>query len=152
MEKTLTELCAELNNYFWRSKKHGKFTITGGSIDLSGYLQDGQYFRIVNSDFNDGVHKYPAVDLTDEEFVGDIWAMAVPATVVDLAAEIEAWNEKYAGIDSPALSPFSSERFNNYSYTKASGNGTAGGADNSATWQGVFAARLAKYRRLRGLP
>ena len=152
MEKTLTELCAELNNYFWRAKKHGNYTIAGGSIDLSGFLQDGQYFRIVGSVFNDGVHKYPASDLTDEEFIGDVWSMAVPAAVIDLAADIKAWNAKYAGVNSPALSPFQSETFNNYSYTKASGSaGSAGGVDKSATWQGAFAARMSKWRRLRGL-
>ena len=152
MELILTELCEELNNYFWRAKKHGTFTITGHRIDLDGYLQEGQYFRIVGSALNDGVHKYPAVDLIDEQFVGDIWAMAVPGTVVALAADIAAWNTKYGGVDGPGMSPFSSENFGNYSYSKASGTSATGGVDTSSSWQGVFAARLAKYRRLRGLP
>lgn len=148
MEKTLTEICDYLNNYFpGGSIKTGRFTIEGGSI-AADFLQAGQYFRIVGSIFNDGVHKYPAEDLTDETFDGAIWPMAVPKTVTDLAVDVEAWLAKYGGVDSQALSPFASESFGNYSYSK--GTATAGaGSPNS--WQSVFANRLNRYRRLPNL-
>lgn len=151
MEKVLTELCDELNNYFWRQKKMGTFSISGGHIDLGEYIKEGQYFRIVGSTFNEGVHKYPASGLKDEVFNGAIWSMAVPETVVDLASDIAAWEEKYGGVDSPALSPFASESFNNYSYSKSSGGASGTGAENANSWQGAFASRLNKWRRLRGL-
>ena len=58
----LTELCAELRNYFEvpNGRHFGKFTISGGSIAPLDFLQEGQYFRIVGSVFNDGVYKNKA--------------------------------------------------------------------------------------------
>ena len=71
----LTEICAELRNYFEvpNGRHFGKFTISGGSIAPLDFLQEGQYFRIIGSVFNDGVHQYPASDLTDEVFNGAVW-------------------------------------------------------------------------------
>ena len=88
----LTELCAELKNYFLRDREadihYGEYEISGGSIDLP-FLLDGQYFRIVGSVLNDGVYQYPVGGLADEEFTGAVWAMAVPPAVVALAVERE---------------------------------------------------------------
>lgn len=139
----LTELCAELKNYFLRDRDadihYGEYTISGGSIDLP-FLVVGQYFRIVGSVLNDGVYQYPADGLADEEFTGAVWAMAVPPSVVALAADIEEWNQKNA---ETLASPYTSESFGGYSYTKAtSGDGGA------YTWQNQFASRLNKWRRL----
>lgn len=156
MEKVLTELCHELNNYFWKSKVNGRFVIQDGTLvpntATSIALQNNQYFRIVGSVFNDGVHKYPASDLTDEEFDGAIWSMAVPPTVIDLATDIAAWEEKYGGATSSVMSPFASESFGNYSYSKGTYSGSSGSSSNPNSWQAAFASRLNKYRRLRGLP
>lgn len=148
MEKVLTDVCEFLNNYFWRQKINGKFVITGGSLH-SDVLKDGQYFRILGSTFNDGVHKYPASDLVDESFEGQIWSMAVPQTVIDLTADIKKWQDKYGAGDSEAMSPYSSESFGNYSYSKS----TAGnnGSMYVGSWQDVFASRLNKWRRLRNI-
>ena len=147
MELVLTEICEFLNNYFWTKKARGTFTISGGAIQLP-WMKQGQYFRIIGSDLNEGVHQYPATELTDEEFDGEIWAMAVPNTVVALASEIKEWKAKYEKATSPAQSPFNSESFNNYSYSK-SGSGSSGSGSN-ITWQDVYGGRLNKYRRLRG--
>ncbi len=147
MELMLTEVCEYLNNYFWQKKITGSFTISGGSIEIPA-LKEGQYFRIIGSTFNDGVHLYPATDLTDEEFEGAIWAMAVPATVIAIASDIKEWQTLYGGADSSAMSPFNSESFGGYSYSKSgSGNENSG---SNASWQDVFGGRLNKYRRLRG--
>ena len=136
-----TELCAELRNYFEvpNGRHFGNFTISGGSIAPLDFLQEGQYFRIVGSVFNDGVYKYPASDLTDEVFEGAVWAMAVPPTLIALAAEIEAYNDSDAG----KASPFTAESFGGYSYTKAT---DANGAPIG--WQKTFASRLNKWRKL----
>lgn len=147
MELILTEICEYLNNYFWEKKISGNFTISDGAIEAIG-LKDGQYFRIIGSTFNDGVHIYPATDLTDEEFEGSIWAMVVPATVIAIASDIKEWQTKYGGADSDAMSPFNSESFAGYSYSK-SGSGNANSGSN-ITWQDVFGGRLNKYRKLRG--
>ena len=142
----LTELCAELKNYFLRDREadihYGEYTISGGSIDLP-FLLNGQYFRIVGSVLNDGVYQYPADGLADEVFTGAVWAMAVPPAVVALAADIEAWNEKNA---EALASPYTSESFGGYSYTKASGSSNNG--SGGYTWRDQFASRLAKWRRL----
>lgn len=147
MELMLTEICEYLNNYFWQKKITGAFTISEGSIQIPA-LKEGQYFRIIGSTFNDGVHLYPATDLTDEEFEGAIWAMAVPSTVIAIASDIKEWQTLYGGADSSAMSPFNSESFGGYSYSKSgSGNENSG---SNASWQDVFGGRLNKYRRLRG--
>ena len=113
----LTELCAELRNYFEvpNGRHFGTFTISGGSIAPLDFLQEGQHFRIVGSVFNDGVYQYPATSLTDEVFEGAVWAMAVPPTLIALSAEIKAYNDSDAG----KASPYTSESFGGYSYTKA---------------------------------
>lgn len=155
----LTELCQILRNWFDRGKEkwHGKITIDDGDITVvtkSGEpfaLQDGQYFRIIGSLFNDGVHKYGDAEdvLTDETFEGSIWSMAVPPAVVALAAEIDEWIAKYGTIDSQAMSPFNSESFGGYSYSKSAGGSASGsGTGNPASWQAVYASRLNQWRKI----
>lgn len=141
----LTELCQELKNWFERKKFFGTFTIENGQIELpDGSLQEGQYFRIVGSVFNDGVHKHGEEDLTDEVFEGAIWAMAVPPAVIDLSERISDWVTKYG---ESVSSPYSSESFGGYSYTKAnSGQGNAG--SSSPTWQSTFASELNRWRKI----
>ena len=140
----LTELCAELRNYFLVPDgiHLGTFTISGGTIELPEFLHDGQYFRIVGSTLNDGVYRYPAADLTDETFAGAVWAMAVPPAVVALAGEIKTYCESEAG----KASPYISESFGGYEYQKATG---ASGLP--ASWREVFASRMHPYRRMRVL-
>jgi len=151
MEKTLTKVCEYLNNYFWRKKASGRFTISNGVLNAptSLKLKAGMYFRILGSDLNDGVYLYPATGLKDEEFDGTIWSMVVPVTVIDLVTDIENWEKLYGGVDSPVNSPFTSESFGNYSYSK--GSPSTGAGSNGNTWQAVFGARLAPFRRLRNL-
>ncbi len=134
----LTELCAHLRNWFVRSDsdKHiGTYEITSGIIDLP-WLADGQYFRIVGSVFNDGVWQYPTSELVDETFDGAIWAMAVPPDVEALVSEIGAWEEKYRDA---VHSPYASESFGGYAYTKA---------DGCDSWRTAFRSRLARWRKL----
>ena len=137
----LTEICAELRNYFEmpNGRHFGTFTISGGSIAPLDFLQDGQYFRIIGSVFNDGVHKYGEANLTDEKFDGAVWAMAVPPAVIALSEEIKAYNDSDAG----KASPYTSESFGGYSYTKAT---DANGAPIG--WQKAFASRLNRWRKL----
>ena len=141
----LTELCAELRNWFERNRIFGEFTISEGSISVpEGFLQEGQYYRIINSVFNDGVHQYPSSDLTDEAFDGAVWAMAVPPTVIALLDDITAWEAENSDV---ITSPYSSESFGGYSYSKATGSGTDG-SGNSADYRTVFANRLNKWRKI----
>ena len=135
----LTNLCAELRNYFETKKRFGTFTISGGSISPSDFLQDGQYFRIVGSVFNDGVHRHPAHDLTDETFDGAVWAMAVPPAVIELLQKIQEFDAATA--NSPTA--YISESFGGYTYTKATDeNGLPAG------WRSVFKSELNRWRKL----
>lgn len=158
----IEEICRELNNWFDRKsdgtddRYFGTFVISDGAIDLSETdIVPNQYFRIVGSRFNDGVYKYEpevgAPTLTDETFDGAVWAMAVPPSVIALAAEIEAWQEKYGVVDSPAMSPYTSESFGGYSYSKASRSGSNGADSSAVTWQGAFANRLSRWRKIRAI-
>ena len=135
----LTNLCAELRNYFETEKRFGTFTISGGSISPSDFLQDGQYFRIVGSVFNDGVYRYPAHDLVDETFKGAVWAMNVPPAVVELLQKIQEFEAATAN----APTAYTSESFGGYSYTKATDeNGLPVG------WRSVFKSELNRWRKL----
>ena len=135
----LTELCAELRNYFVVKIHEGTFTINGGEIAPLDFIQENQYFRIVGSVFNDGVYQYPAASLTDEVFEGAVWSMAVPPSVIDLAADIKKYNES----DEAKPSAYQSEIFGGYSNSKATdSNGVP------LDWKKVFASRLNKWRRI----
>jgi len=140
----LEELMRECRNWFKvpDGAYSGTFTIKDGSITLP-FLVEGQYFRIIGSVFNDGVHQYGAGSLTNETFDGTVWALAVPAAFISLVEDVEAWRSKY---ETAASSPFQSESFAGYSYTKSSANGNSGGSVKG--WQGVFASRLNKWRKL----
>lgn len=147
----LTELCQELRNWFERDKYIGTFTIENGQISMpDGSIQSGQYFRIIGSVFNDGVHKYEpdsedAEELIDEIFEGAIWTMAVPPAVIDLSERISAWVSTYGEVVS---SPYSSESFGGYSYQKASSGRGYGDSSAAPSWQSTFASELNKWRKI----
>ena len=147
----LTEVCAEIRNYFVTEIHEGTFEIVGGKIAPLDFLREGQYYRIVGSVFNDGVHKYTEQDtvgeglpptLTDEHFSGAVWAMAVPSSVIALTDEIAEFNKS----DAAKPSVYTSESFGGYSYSKAT---DANGAP--ITWQKAFASRLNKWRKVSAL-
>lgn len=149
-ETYLTELnmiCEYLNNWFWRDKIAGKFEVIGGSIDVPS-LKNGQYYRIIGSVFNEGIHIYPSTDLKEEEFEGQVWSMVIPQDIIDLASDLHEWLAKYGTAGSDAMSPYTSESFNGYSYSKSTGADASGAGANG--WQNVYAPRLLPYRRLRG--
>jgi hypothetical protein len=136
-----------IHNYFIAKVYRGKFEIKNGKlVDFS--LMNGQYYKIVGSIFNDQVWQYNSEQLTDETFVGEVWAMAVPPTLIALISEIEAWNNKYGGVDGATMSPYASESFGGYSYTKASAQGKDGSAKATYDWRDMFGSRLNRWRKL----
>ena len=171
MINTIEALCAETHNYFEFSKNIGDYKIEGGVLSLP-FLSVGQFFRIVGSKFNDGIYVYgpegkvsrdaewqkayaestwnpvPAVvwketagfTLADEEFHGAIWPLGIPKAFVMLAEEVKAYTDS----DMAKASPYISESFGGYSYSK--GIGSTGNADNS--WQKVFATKLNRFRKV----
>ena len=143
----MTEVFQYLRNWFDRNqpKYYGQFQIEDGALVGDYKIATGQYYRIIGSALNDGVYKYGSEELLDETFDGAIWLMAVPVDVRNLITEISIWQDTYGGVDSANMSPYQSESFGGYSYSKASG-----GTSSSAvpTWQSVFADRLGRYKKL----
>ena len=136
----LEQVLRHLNNWFLVDIHEGTFTVENGSIALP-FLANGQYFRICGSVFNDGIHQYPASDLEAETFDGAVWALAVPQAVIELASEIEEWQKKNGDA---SVSPYQSESFGGYSYSKATDSASGG----SVTWQSAFRSRLNAWRKL----
>ena len=121
--------------------KSGRFKIQNGTLEVKELLE-GQYFWIEGSVLNDGLHQYPDEDMNDEEFNGRVVFLVVPKAVSSIAEEIADWNDRNAEI---LATPYQSESFGGYSYTKANG-GTDG--TNAEAWQLQFGARLKPYRKL----
>ena len=143
----LGEVLRTLNNWFEVPGKRltGRFAVEGSALSLpDGWLLEGQYFLVSGSILNDGLHQWPA-ELKDEEFFGEVKALAVPQAVIDLAARIEEWQTKYG---KAAESPYQSESFGGYSYTKASGNGSQSGSQGCLTWCDAFRLELNRWRKL----
>ena len=140
----LEQVLRHLNNWFLVEIHEGTFTVENGSITLP-FLLTNHYFRIVGSVFTDGLHQYPATDLTDETFTGTVWALAVPKAVVSLSEDIAAWEEKNG---EAVASPYQSESFGGYSYTKRSA-----GNDRATLngWQDAFRGQLNDWRKLKGV-
>ena len=138
----LEQVLMHLKNWFLvpGGIHEGTYTIEDGGIALP-FLANGQYFRICGSVFNDGLHQYPASDLKAETFDGAVWALAVPQAVIDLAAEIEAWETKNGDA---SVSPYQSESFGGYSYSKSTDSASGG----AVTWQSAFRSRLNAWRNL----
>lgn len=143
-----------VRNYFIRDHHAGKFTISEGMISPHDFLLDGQRFYVTGSFLNDGVYTYHPygikddndsveVGLQDEEFSGIVYALAVPPTFIALVQQIEEWVGKFGAVSS---SPYQSESFNGYSYSKSSGYDNANGG--GSTWQSVFRSQLNQWRKV----
>ncbi len=151
----LQEVCEYIHNYFIKEPKSGTYTISGGMISPADFLQEGQRFLISGSVFNDGIHTYHssgimddddsnAEPLTDEEFTGVVCGLSIPMSVVKLSGEIADWVEANKDV---LNSPYQSESFGGYSYTKASGISGGGGKQDSG-WQAQFGSRLNRWRKV----
>lgn len=138
----LEQILDYIHNYFECRKVKGTFSIIDGSLDGSEFLQEGQYFRIVGSVFNNGVWN-TADTLHDETFCGEVWALAIPPRLTRLAGEIDDWVNANKEV---LESPYQSESFGGYSYTKGGGGGN--GAGNGCGWQDVFGSQLNQWRKI----
>ena len=149
--QVITEVCDYLRNDFdrWMPRYYGDFTIEDGQIlGLPQPIYAGQYIRIIGSPRNDGVWRWPAQELADETFTGTVKVMAVPAALVAICQEIKDWRDKYEAVDSEAMSPFASESFGGYSYSKSTGASDSSSVGNGADWKSAFAARLSAWRKI----
>lgn len=146
MHDMLDEVCGYLNNWFLApgGVHAGSYTVMDGKLTLP-FLAEGQYYRIIGSVFSDGIHRAGDTDdvLPPESFRGAVWALAIPPAVIKIAEEIKAWEAANAAT---LASPYQSESFGGYSYTKATAGGS--GTQQALTWRNVYAAKLARWRKL----
>ena len=145
----LDAICREIKNYFSQESDRyiGDFEIVNGELTPPISMQEGQYYRIVDSAFNEDVYIRGQEELKDETtFHGAVWLMRPPKAFLELVKDIEEWQAKFGGVNSVNLSPYTSESFGGYSYSKSAGGN--GDGQSGVTWQSTFANRLNPYRRL----
>lgn len=139
---SLYELLRYLRNFFpgerWTLTNE---PIQAGSIALPG-LEYGDYYLVEGSKRNDGLHIQGMSDLVGDTLTGCITECRIPPDLVAIHEEINYWQSKNA---EAVTSPFQSESFGGYSYTKKSGSSAGGAADS---WQSAFASRLRIWRKI----
>lgn len=136
-QRVLESVLGSLRNWFEKQELTGDYHIVGGSLCLP--LKGGQYFRIVGSTFNDGLHRYPCFELVDEDFHGTVYGLAVPNAVIELAHDVGEWIEEFGAHEK---GPYKSESFGGYSYTKADEKGGKSG------WEAAFKDELNRWRKM----
>jgi hypothetical protein len=158
VELKLKEMLDYIHNYFVMDVFEGTIKIENHQIDNSKIeLFNGQYFMIKGSIFNDGIWRYDEnlnIDLnkdenddylTDEEFEGEIYLLAIPRDVIAICDEIKDWEVK----NQDTLNGiYQSESFGGYSYSLKSGKSNTNGSSESLSWRDVFGNRLKAYRKL----
>ena len=140
----IKEVLDYIHNYFVKDRFDGDFTIENGSLNLDDKVKNGQYFMIKGSYLNDGIYKYPTEELNDEAFSGQVLGLAIPIDVLNVVAEIDDWQTQNK---SAIQSPYQSESFGGYSYTKATSSG-GGQQSGQLSWKDVFGHKLNAYRKL----
>lgn len=139
---SLYELLMYLRNFFPGEKwQFFGEDITERRLLLPG-LENGDYYLIEGSRRNNGIHVYGNSDLRNETYSGIVTELCIPTDLLILLDEINAWQEKNA---EALQSPYQSESFGGYSYTKASGST---GTGEPSSWKTVFAPRLRTWRKL----
>ena len=144
----LYQVLTHVRNFFVAANgtHEGVFTLRDNEIyiDNAGvqqpitFLQEGQYYLVQGSVFNDGVFRYPSECRKAEKFTGTISALCIPQEVLDLSRDIEEWQAKYGD-----PTPYMQESFGGYSYTKATQ-----GSTGTATWKEAFRNRLHTWRKV----
>lgn len=138
-------------NYFPVSTiEHGNFKIEDGIIAVQQSYLIGQHIYIPGatqgrgSILNAGVYlvsddKITLTGARDEAFAGAVCSLAIDQDFLDLAAEIETFEENARNDKNRGM--LTSESFGGYSYSMAT---TASGV--AASWKEVYASRLNSYR------
>lgn len=146
---TLTDLCRKTRNWFDKKRHFGIFDLDS-ELD---FACEGQFYRLIGDvtadgqclyvdyvcTYTDGNFKVYGAETAHGILNGAIWEMSVPTDFLELYEKMTAWEEKNADI---LNSPFQSESFGGYSYSRASGkNGSLTVWDN-------FADEIARYQKL----
>lgn len=157
---TLTDLCERLRNWFDVRRHFGTFTIENGTIDLD-FIREGRFYRLIGGGYkNNGVFFYNGERLEyikeiyhkndgsldikydeteDETFTGAVWELDIKKSFIEFYATMCDWQKQNAKV---LNSPFQSESFGGYSYSKVSGSNGA-----LTVWDN-FASDLARWQKL----
>jgi len=155
---TLTDLCEKLRNWFDVDRHFGTFAIENGTIDLD-FIREGQFYRLIgskqdgiymfNGDYlefikkittdNNGEFIVEADKIADETYKGALWELNIPKNFILQYANMCDWETKNADV---LNSPFQSESFGGYSYSKANGS------NGSLTVWDNFASDLARWQKI----
>lgn len=136
----IEKVMKHINNYFVVDSHDVELNVVDGSAYLP-FLQEGQFYKIAGSVFNDGVYQYGEGGLTDETPIAvTVYSLAPPKAFLDVVDEISAYSQKEQNADTTG---YTSESFGGYSYTKGTG---ANGAPIG--WKEVFASKLNDWRKL----
>lgn len=143
--RTVADVMRHVNNFFETGYRATTYSISGGILSPNDVLRPGMWIYISGSFFWDGVWKIgegwrledAPENAADDTFVGRVHFLAPPADFLALCDEIAEFNAKNA------VSPYQSESFGEYSYTRATGKdgGVLG-------WQQAFSDRLRPFRRM----
>lgn len=150
----MEELLNYLNNYFYNYELIGPvvFEDDNSSLtipDVNKEFYVGQYIKIENSKFNDGIFKVIDVNsnnnnytiTTDSSdfipgvFTCSILSLAIPRVIIKLKESIEDFKAN----NKPSV--YTSESFGNYSRSWATNS-----KGNVVTWKDVFKEDLNQYR------
>lgn len=149
MQLIIEEVCTSIRNWFLKHDGSdvvsGDFVAQSGTLYCNGHImpQTG-YFRIVGSTLNDGVYLGGTDTLKDEAFSGEVWYMHPPAAFLACCKDVAEWQAANGGAASANMSPYSSESFGGYSYSKGGGSNGA----TAVTWQAQFRSRLNAWRKI----
>lgn len=150
----LTEICGYLNNFFVETQYVGAIDIIDGDLFCNGKkipMEAGQYFTLVNDKAKAivGVFLF-GTDTPNNRSIADgaVWIMDIPPLVLEIATDVAAWMEKNGTAESAALSPYNSEAFATYSYSKSSGADSSGSSASVPIWWKSYGGRLSRWRRL----
>lgn len=139
---SMYELLLYLRNFFpgerWTFVNE---PVKSGGITLPD-LNIGDYYLIEGSKRNDGLHIMGDADLIGDTLTGYVTECRVPTALIAIHEEINCWQKKNA---EAVTSPYQSESFGGYSYTKKNGNADGGTVDG---WQSAFASRLRIWRKI----
>ena len=144
----LTRICRYLKNWFVVKTYLGNITVSDGKVYCNGdeiEMQEGQRFALVRIHYVYGTYSY-GDEIEDSEFEGAVWIMDVPADVLEVAERMTEWETANGGADSQAMSPYQSESFGGYSYSK--GSGTNGKVGASVFDIADFAAALSPFKKI----
>ena len=143
----LEDVLYHIHNWFVRESISSNVRIEDGSLpaSVSSHLLEGQWYRIEGSVLNDGLHKHPADDLTDETFEGTVTTLVIPRPLLRVAEDIAAWQEANGkAVDGP----YASESFDGYSYSLKSDSGANSGSGGLSGWRLAFRDRLNPFRKI----